>query len=220
MTTSVSRSKTRILVLHGFYDSAEIRQQQMKALIRLMKDIEFVFVNAPFEFVNYNFVSTPADQRYQWISYKPEWQGTDFDYDTAKESVEFIVNYINLHGPFDGLLGFSQGAVVCVAALLNIPQWSMLPSCIQFVILVGCPVIVDSQLKPVLENFHQQTHLPTLHVSGANDTLITTDMSEANFKQFNPSYSEFYVHKGGHYCPSDSDFRQKLKDFIQHVCHP
>ncbi len=57
--------------------------------------------------------------------------------------------------------------------------------------------------------------LPTLHISGSNDTLITSEMSEMVFKYFNPSLVEFYLHKGGHYCPSDSDFRQRLKDFIQ-----
>lgn len=219
--TSTGKPNARILVLHGFYDSAEIRQNQMKALIRQMKNIEFVFVNAPFEFVNYNFIPTPiTDKRYQWMSYKPEWKGTEFDYDTFEESIAFIVNYINQNGPFDGLLGFSQGAVVCVGALLNVQQWARLPSCIKFVILIGCPIIVDSRLKPILETFHQQNHLPTLHISGRTDSLITTDMSETTFKCFNPSYAEFYVHKGGHYCPSDSDFRQKLTDFIQRTCQP
>jgi hypothetical protein len=225
MATKVDIPKTRILVLHGFYDSAENRQHQMRSLIRSMKDVEFVFINSPFSFVDYGFLkssdnSSNEQPRYQWMSYNPEWPITNYKYDTIKESIEYIVNYINTNGSFDGLLGFSQGAIVCITMILNIPNWPILPNCIKFVILIGCPPINDPIIKPVLETLYKQNHLPSLHVSGINDTLITSDMSETVFKYFNPLLTEFYLHKGGHYCPNDSDFRQKLKDFIQRVYHP
>jgi predicted esterase len=224
MAASINTSKTRILVLHGFYDSAQNRQNQMRSLIRSMKDIEFVFINSPFPFIDYGFLKSSQnssnEQRYQWMSYKPEWPVINYNYDTIKESTEYIIDYINQNGPFDGLLGFSQGAIVCVAMLLKIPTWPLLSNCIKFVILVGCPPINDPTIKPILETFNQQDQLPTLHISGQNDTLITSEMSEIIFKYFNPSLAEFYLHKGGHYCPNDSDFRQKLKDFIQSTNHP
>jgi len=223
MATNISTSKTRILVLHGFYDSAQNRQYQMRSLIRSMKDIEFVFINSPFPFIDYDFLKTSDnssnEQRYQWMSYKPGWPVTMYNYDTIKESIEYIIDYINQNGPFDGLLGFSQGAIVCVTMLLKIPNWPLIPSCIKFVILVGCPPINDQTIKPILETFNKQDQLPTLHISGMNDTLITPEMSEIVFKYFNPSLAEFYLHKGGHYCPNDSDFRQRLKAFIQRVIH-
>lgn len=224
MATKADIPKTRILVLHGFYDSAENRQSQMRNLIRSMKDIEFVFINAPFSFVDYNFLKSsdnPSnEQRYQWMSYKPEWPVTNYQYDTIKESVEYIVNYINQNGPFDGILGFSQGAIVCAVMAFNISNWPTLPSCIKFIILIGCPPINDEAIKPILETSDKNSQLvPSLHISGSNDTLITTEMSETVFKYFNPSLAEFYTHKGGHYCPSDSDFRQKLKDFIRRSNH-
>lgn len=65
--------RSRILVLHGLYDSAENRQNQMRSLIRTMKDIEFIFLNAPFPFIDYGFLQSPenatTEQRYQWMSY-------------------------------------------------------------------------------------------------------------------------------------------------------
>jgi hypothetical protein len=190
-----------------------------------MKEIDFIFINSPFLFVDYGFLkssdnSSSSEQlRYQWMSYNPEWPVTNYNYDTIKESIECVINYINENGPFDGLLGFSQGAIVCTTMILNIPTWPILPNCIKFVILVGCPPINDPTIKPLLEALNKQNQLPSLHVSGMNDTLITSDMSETIFKYFNPLSAEFYLHKGGHYCPNDSDFRQKLKDFIQHVYH-
>ena len=29
------------------------------------------------------------------------------------KGIAYIINYINEHGPFDGLLGFSQGSIIC-----------------------------------------------------------------------------------------------------------
>lgn len=101
--------------------------------------------------------------------------------------------------------------------LLKIPTWPLLSHCIKFVILVGCPPIKDPTIKPFLEKFHQQEQLPTLHVSGRNDSLITPQMSEVVFRYFHPSLAEFYLHKAGHYCPNDPDFRQKLRDFLHRV---
>ena len=223
MATGSNPTKTRILVLHGFYDSAQNREHQMRSLIRQMKQIEFVFIDAPFPFVNHGFVQStenlPIEPRYQWMSYRPEFARTEFEYDTIKESVEYIIDYINQNGPFDGLLGFSQGAVVCVTMLLKIPTWPLLPSCIKFVILVGCPPLADPKIKSFTANFCKQDSLPTLHISGRNDTLIPTESSEIVFQYFNPLQAEFYVHNGGHFCPGDGDSRQKLREFLQRVLH-
>jgi hypothetical protein len=52
-----------------------------------------------------------------------------------------------------------------------------------------------------------------------NDTLVSSEMSQTVLKYFNPLLAGFYLHKGGHYCPNDSDFRQKLKDFIHRANH-
>ncbi|UJR32803.1 hypothetical protein I4U23_020265 [Adineta vaga] len=204
MAAKVESVKTRILILHGFYDSAQNRQQQMRSLIRSVKDMEFVFIDSPFPFVDYGFLKSSdqssTDQRYQWMSYRPDWPVTSYNYDTIKER-------------------FSQGAIVCVTMMLNIPQWPILPNCIKFIILVGCPPINDETIKPILETFNTQNQLPSLHVSGTNDTLITPEMSKIVLQYFNPSLAEFYLHKGGHYCPNDSDFRKKLKEFMQRACH-
>jgi predicted esterase len=170
MATKVDPAKTRILVLHGFYDNALNRQHQMRSLTKSMKDIEFVFINSPFPFIDYEFLkstdNSSNEQRYQWMSYKPEWPITNYNYDTIKESIEYIIDYINQNGPFNGLLGFSQGAIVCAIMILKIPHWPLLPNCIKFIILVGCPPINDQTIKPLLETLDKQEQLPTLHVSG------------------------------------------------------
>ncbi|CAF1561078.1 unnamed protein product, partial [Didymodactylos carnosus] len=119
-------SKHRILTLHGFCDSAQRRHDQMRSLIRSMKNIEFVFINAPFLFHNYEFLKTSNETtcaeiqekneatidinepRYQWISYKPDYPISRYNYDTIEQSIAYVVKYINENGPFDGLLGFSQ----------------------------------------------------------------------------------------------------------------
>ena len=222
MAAHVQPARNRILVLHGFYDSAQNREHQMRSLTRSMKEVDFVFIDAPYTFVDYGFLKSSdppaADQRYQWFTYKPDWPVTLYNYDTIKECIAFLADYINREGPFDGLLGFSQGAIVCATMMLAIPHWPVLPKCVKYVILVGCPPINDQTIKPLFETANIPNQLPTLHVSGMNDTLIAPAMSKLVFEYFDPSLAEFYLHKGGHYCPNDSDFRRKLREFIAGAC--
>ena len=100
--------------------------------------------------------------------------------------------------------------------MLNISTCSKIPDYIKFIILVSCPPVNDEIIKPIVEILNKQNQLlPSLHISGINDTLVRLEMSETVFRYFNQFLAEFYLHKGGYYCPSDSGFRQKLKDFIQ-----
>lgn len=216
--------KTRILVLHGFCDNAQNRQNQMRTLIRTMKDVDFVFINSPFPFVNLGFlkesddiVKEDSEQRYQWFSYQSDWPVNHYSYDTLKESTTFVIDYIKQSGPFQGLLGFSQGAIVCVAAMLNIEGIPTLPDCVKFSVVIGCPAINDVTVKKALQVFDKTKGILSLHVSGMNDTLIPTAMSKDVFQYFDSTKTKFHIHKGGHYCPSDSDFRQSLRDLIKHA---
>lgn len=55
-----------------------------------------------------------------------------------QQSVEFVLQYLLQHGPFDGLMGFSQGAamVTRVAMIVAEQHCAVLPS-LRFLILIG-----------------------------------------------------------------------------------
>jgi predicted esterase len=248
----------RILVLHGYYDSAEKRAVQMRSLVKNMsKSVHFVFINSPYKYEELGFLehiaritqdkqetedksdennngssSNKADQRYQWLSYNPNFLTSNYEYDTLQESINYIINYINSNGPFLGILGFSQGGIVSASMLLihslakykeqnpsaqislPFPNCAVLPDSIKFIICVGTPMIGDSRLRrylPFIKQYNVQC-LPNLHMAGASDPLVSHERSAELAQHF--TNSTFDLHLGGHFVPSNSAARNTLKQFI------
>ncbi|CAI2379666.1 unnamed protein product [Moneuplotes crassus] len=112
MDSSKAAKKLTVLCLHGFFNNTNVVNHQLRHYRQLFgKYVRFVPINAPFECEN---VFDQAIARmfkapfYSWYFYDPstcECRGIE-------ESVEYVVDYINNHGPFDGVLGFSQGTMM------------------------------------------------------------------------------------------------------------
>ena len=97
----------KIIGLHGFQSSSEIFLKQTKYLRKFLdKDIKWYIPNAPNisskeilpEIKNY--FEPPY---YQW--YDKNNLNNGYDY-----SINFLKSYNDIYGPFDGVIGFSQGA--------------------------------------------------------------------------------------------------------------
>ncbi|CAM6119132.1 unnamed protein product [Calypogeia fissa] len=107
--------KLRILCLHGFRTSGKIMAQQL-ALAKwtpLIGDIaELEFVDAPWPASGASLVEKQFEGPYF------EWFQSSKDYKEISgldKATNHYSDYVSLHGPFDGLLGFSQGAVLAAA---------------------------------------------------------------------------------------------------------
>lgn len=123
----VQPRKLRVLALHGGMQcAASFKSGQMKKVERAMKDmVEFVYPNAPFaarwpneavgaeldgkrrSWWRWNDLD-PADERYAVNGY--EQDGTFYHH--LGDSLEQLRNLWATDGGFDGIFGFSQGAIV------------------------------------------------------------------------------------------------------------
>ncbi|OMJ13553.1 Ovarian cancer-associated gene 2 protein-like protein [Smittium culicis] len=110
----------RVLCLHGYSQNAARFRNSMGAIRKALKnEIEFVYMDAP-------FVATMPrpDQIMREGEGKPlAWWNmtTPKPSDELKQSLIKVYEFMAAHGPFDGLLGFSQGAgmVPLILALLH-----------------------------------------------------------------------------------------------------
>ena len=117
-TISGCRSRLRILALHGGYQNATIfRTKRAKDLQKRLKDI------AKFECIDGPILATPAenvkDERRNWFNWD-ENDAENFEEYLHQDEIVWwkfeetwreYLDEIWLHqGPFDGVLGFSQGA--------------------------------------------------------------------------------------------------------------
>ena len=118
------------------------------------------------------------------------------------ESLETLRDEIRRVGGVDGLLGFSQGAVLIHAAMHD----EEIRRQIQFAILIG-----GFPAKP-LSGQRICPHIRTLHVFGRQDSRVPARCSMMLAARC--ADCSLFMHAGGHAVPSSKAFRSMLQDFV------
>lgn len=155
------------------------------------------------------------DQRGWWFS---DIQARSFDArqycESAlglEESLEAVRTAVKELGPFDGILGFSQGAAL-VAMICALQEQKAEPSFqFRFAILVAGFRSICAQHN----HFYEQVEimLPTLHVFGQDDKVIPQQMSRDLMPIF-PA-AQVLCHPGGHFVPAASAHRPTYQEFLK-----
>lgn len=121
------------------------------------------------------------------------------------EAYKFVYDVINEHGPFDGVLGFSQGSVLSVALMLHHAELHPEdpPNALfNFAILFSIPHLpdTDSDGTPVTWG---KIKVPSLYICGEADE-DWFEYSKRTFENNSEKGSaEIIIHKGGHLVPKD-----------------
>lgn len=156
-----------------------------------------------------NFVCTGgtnwkmADEPFHPLQYQQQTDGFD-------ESYAFLKKVSSQIGPFDGVLGFSQGAVM--AALFcaeqerdnSVQRFRFAILCSGFSLITGksnCELI----------------KCPSLHIFGnghGKDRQIACDASRELFHLFDKGSSVIIEHELGHIIPTQSPYIDQVKDFL------
>ncbi|KAJ5751907.1 hypothetical protein N7520_008824 [Penicillium odoratum] len=114
----------KILMLHGSRQSGELFKAKIQAIEKLTKqalktEIEFIYPTAPFALEPQGEVSELRDRHGAWTWFQSV--SLDSLNPGLEKSLDFIASILKISGPFDGIIGFSQGAAlgVMVAAILE-----------------------------------------------------------------------------------------------------
>jgi hypothetical protein len=161
--------KLKLLGLHGFRTSGDILRRQLSKWGPSLHELFDVdCIDAPLPCVGTSDVEGIFDgPYYEWFRFNKEY--TEFYY--VDEMISYISDYMKLHGPYDGFIGFSQGAVIsgCLAglqekglALQDLPP-------IRLVVLVSPAPLRAPHLKHVYEGV--TIKCPTLAFLGGKDWL-------------------------------------------------
>lgn len=168
------QSKPRILCLHGFRTSAEILKKQVHRWPATVLDkLDFVFLDGPYPAQGKSDVEGIFDPPYyEWFQANQDFS----EYTNFEECVEYIEDFMIKNGPFDGFLGFSQGAVLSAAlpgmqrdgvALTKVPK-------IKFLIIISEAKFGGSKFgnpKLTATAFSSPLECPSLHFIGEIDFL-------------------------------------------------
>ncbi|XP_013585590.1 PREDICTED: rhodanese-like domain-containing protein 6 isoform X3 [Brassica oleracea var. oleracea] len=229
-----TRRKLRILCLHGFRQNASGFKGRTGSLAKKLKNIaELVFIDAPHElqFI-YQTATTPppplgaCNKKFAWLVSpdfdKPSetgWTQCQFDplqYQNQTEGFDKSLTYLKTvfaeKGPFDGILGFSQGAAMAAAVCGKQEQ---LVGEIEFRFCVLCsgftpwPLLEKKELGSI--------KCPSLHIFGSQpgkDRQIVTQASSDLAGLFDQGCATVIEHDFGHIIPTKSPYIDEIKAFL------
>lgn len=218
----------RVLCFHGYRQTGGSFRGRLGALRRSLRKLaELDFLDGPvllpaFEQQQEDGSSVTYSDRRSW------WRASEDGsvYDGVDATLEYVISYMQENGPFDGVLGFSQGATL-VLLLCGLRQ-KMLRS----------GQTENRQDHPLLNlrfciaacGFRPRAHnvqhlfaedntpftLPSLHVLGEADQIIVPAWTEAMASLFEGAH--IHRHPGAHLLPAGKRdvvrYWEFLMDFI------
>ncbi|XWS23948.1 hypothetical protein CRYUN_Cryun28dG0059500 [Craigia yunnanensis] len=162
--------KPRFLCLHGFRTSGAILQKQIETKWHrsVLEKIDLVYPDAPFTAQGKSDVEGIFDPPYyEWFQFNKEFTSyTNFD-----ECLAYIEDIIIKQGPFDGLLGFSQGAILS-AGLPGLQAKGVgltKVAKIKFLIIIGGAKFRSESVAE--KAYSSPIQCPSLHFLGETDFL-------------------------------------------------
>ncbi|CAF2149619.1 unnamed protein product [Brassica rapa] len=161
--------KPRFLCLHGFRTSGEIMKIQLHKWPQSVLDrLDLVFLDAPFPCQGKSDVEGIFDPPYyEWFQFNKEFN----EYTNFEKCLEYLEDRMIELGPFDGLIGFSQGAILSGGlpglqakgiALQKVPK-------IKFIIIIGGAMFKST--KVAKDAYSSTMDIPSLHFLGETDFL-------------------------------------------------
>ncbi|XP_034113740.1 esterase GA18864 [Drosophila nasuta] len=216
--------KVRVLCLHGYRQDADSFKNKLGSFRKFAgKYADFVFISAPHVAAPLEPNAAPVEEQRSWWANKDDgtFKGTNKSGPAIgfQDSLHVVEQAWKTQGPFQGLLGFSQGAcfVGLICGLAKKKLTSIRP---EFAVL-SSGFISGSLVH--MSAYEERITIPTLHIYGLTDEIIPKDMSEALAAQF--KNVEVLEHDGGHYFPAKAQqkqtyinfFQDRLQEYLEHL---
>lgn len=194
----------KILCLHGYGQHEQSIKNTFLGIEKMLQkhyQATLYYVIGPHQVINFK-----KEQGFAWFGVGSDDLEAFFGakkYYGIEESVNMINKYIKEHGPFDGVIGFSQGSVTTTILLgLNLHPF-------KFAWIIGSYSPTDPEYI-----LYDKISVPTLHIWGLDDIIVTADRSEKNYNNYPEKGKEQYVHNGKHIIPVNDLSKEVYKQFI------
>ncbi|XP_063058412.1 esterase OVCA2 [Engraulis encrasicolus] len=222
-----AKTPLRVLCLHGYRQNAVSFREKTGALRKVLKNrVELVYVTAPLEVPSSAETDNSKESgdkppppsaesaRGWWFSDAQQRSfhaGQECEASLGLEqSVEVVRAAVREQGPFDGILGFSQGAAL-VAMLLSMQEQRQEPDlAFRFALIISG---FRSACAQHTRFYGEAIATPTLHVFGEQDGVIPIDMSKDLLTVFKEP--TVLTHAGGHFVPAASAHKPVYLNFLQ-----
>lgn len=188
----------RVLCLPGWATNTEVFNYQIAALRKAFaSDIEFVVLQGPVEVPLQT--DTVLQQRfkgkfYSWhntIRMKLSESKTEMLLVGLEQSLELLQKHLSSNPPYDGIMGFSQGAAIA-AWVLTLQNAGYLPGCFKFAVFVSPGFFPSNNLAMYIPR-----DVPAYFLVGQEDIFLPLTMLLARcFRS-----PRILIHNEGHKFP-------------------
>lgn len=199
----------KILVLHGFGQSSALVQQRGKNIFKLLaKNNTLFFPQGPHAVqLEKDSISSPGQCWFYYDEANPSYFAPYLEQDEAnwrglEQSLQYLKYYETEHGPFDIILGFSQGGQMATIATLELEN-------------IKAVIIMSSFIRPKPLNYQLQKipiHIKSMHIMGKEDNFISNDKSRelANL-YYEP---QVLIHHKGHTIAQHAEIKTRIREFL------
>ena len=207
--------KARILCLHGYAQNGQFFRIRTGSGRKACKAVaEFEFLDGTFP-ATAHFVGQRPDGEEErgntlgWWNMEntSERATTSTRYVGVEETLAQVREHIHTHGPYDGILGFSQGASLAALLCLEPPR---VPH-FKFAVMVAGFVPNDPRYSAWCDP-SSPIAIPSMHIYGATDERVPPAASMRLSSCFEAPQGHSW--DGGHAVPSTAAFRKALRSFI------
>jgi len=212
----------KILMLHGYRQSEAAFRERSGGLRKYLRNhAEFIFCEAPHVIPKREQDSGPSTDEIEkgwWFSAADRSYTLDVTScdDGFSETLKYINGIFETQGPFDGIFGFSQGGclagVLCKIASNQDSQFEYIR--FNFAIIVAGFKSFQTQHE-IFYNLNNKTNLPTLHVIGNADQVISREAA-TNLTNYFLDPKIFY-HEAGHFIPVTAESKVAFVDFLSPI---
>lgn len=222
----------KILCLHGFLQNGKVFSEKSSGIRKLLKksNIQLDYIDGPTILDKKDLPFQIDDTKWQeildaslnkaWFYHDDISQNLDIS-----EAIKTVVNHIKENGPYDGILGFSQGAAVTAIITNTIKQ--LIPDHDYFKFSITFSGYSFTEPKPdskellqITEKFTSSFKVPNdlstkcIFVYGKNDQAVPGERSKFLSELYPEEIRKVFEHDGGHMVPNKKDFLKPIVDEI------
>ena len=212
-STNVHHQKLKILCVHGYGQNGISFRQKSGSIRRAAKTCvsEWDFIEAKLKApAREDETNDGADGLAWWLWNRSHNNPINTGYE---DSINHLIQHLEKNGPFDGVMGFSQGA--SILALLLAEQEERGANWFQFGVFIGGFLPRMPIMRTKIITNCVDTSIPTWHSFGLSDEIIPAEMSQELIKCFGKNVTVCPAHPGGHLVSSTKEVRLSFKSFLE-----
>ncbi|ODV97327.1 hypothetical protein PACTADRAFT_49059 [Pachysolen tannophilus NRRL Y-2460] len=217
----------KVLCLHGFLQNSKIFYEKASGIRKALKKInaETFFLDGP-TILEKKDLPFEIDDENKWKEIVDSGINRAWWYHVEDLNIENALTAVKecilKEGPFDGILGFSQGAALAAIVTNNISTLVPGHQQFKFSILFSAYAFTTTDESAVLkEKYAHLFKVPndletlTIHVYGSSDTHVPKERSLLLASYYPENIKKTIEHEGGHFVPNKKPIISKIIEYVE-----